>query len=974
MTKDGRGRSGVGPCAAALLLGLLAPGLVRGQDERLITRPGPPPLETFDTDDDGDGIPEGWYNLRDSKVIKGGVNDKGKCLHFEADRPSRGSRASRAFGVDGRKTGAMVVGLWVRVEKTHAGERMGEDPGMMLNLFDEELIPIAQTNFGPWTSDAIGDDEWVHVARRIAVPPRSRDAILSVGLLGATGVMEIDDMSVELIPVDEPPTRDLVLNGGFELGDPEPASWSLEKSRRVHRGANSLSAVELRRFGARAMTALGLPVEGLGTLEVSATVRANGLRGAGGAGLRIFFVDDAGQLLPNLERGVSVLRWGGSFNWRTDRSRVDVPAGAARGVIQLEKEDGGGVVSVDDVRVVAAGRNSTAWRPYHEADDVELWRPYRPAAAIEPKSALDGSSLLDAPAGTHGRVVVKEGHLTFGDGGRARFFGVTLMPKVPFEEPAKADALADRLARSGVNLVRLGDLDAPLGPGWSLFDDARDDTRAFDPVALSRFDHLIAALKSRGIYVAVELMSQRRFRAGDGLKSLGALPPGGGAAAAFDPDVRERALEAARALLGHVNPETGLALRDDPVLAWVTLAGELTLFDRASLTVEGANALRKRAGVLGGRSSSPKFWESLETAQWQAMAAALKKDGLKAPIAGCSHWRREPEFASSLGAPGLSLIDDRLFWNPFMVRPWADSTHRSLLWDPEDNLLLDVDRKRGEADPDYEHRHRPSLPYVAGQFCDLTRSWATPFDGAELLLAALTARLDDWDGLVRRGVAPYPVVWGSGSAGTGGGTDLFVFPEAINSDPQVFALLPHASALMLRGPDPVGRGLRGAKPRGRESAVPGWEPSRGRLVLDTPHTQGVVGWPGAEAADCADLSFDVTTGRDQPFAVVVASALGAAPIARSSRILVTAVGRFQPTGFAWTDTNRVTVADPGRPPLLEEPIRARVVWKHPGRIRAFALDAAGKRLAEVPLAAEGKGVRLDLDGSKGALHWELIAE
>jgi hypothetical protein len=584
--------------------------------------------------------------------------------------------------------------------------------------------------------------------------------------------------------------------------------------------------------------------------------------------------------------------------------------------------------------------------------------------------------MLEAPAGKYGRVIVRDGHLAFEKGGRARFFGVSLLPKVPFDEPAKADALADRLARSGVNLVRLGDLDAPLGPAWSLFDDARDDTKGFDPVAVARLDHLIAALKARGIYVAIELLSQRRFRAGDGLKSLGPLPPGGGAAAAFDADVRARVLEAARALLGHVNPETGLALRDDPALAWVTLAGELSLFDPSSLTVEAANELRRLAQAAGSRSSNPKFWQGLESSQWQAMAEALRKDGLKAPIAGCSHWRREPEFSAGLGAPGLSLIDDRLFWNPFSVRPFADQAHRSLLWDTEDSLVADVDRKRRAADPEYDRKHRPGLAYVAGQFCDITHSWATPFDGGELLLAALTARLDDWDGLVRRGVAAYPAVWGSGASGTGGGTDLFVFPEAINGNPQVFALLPHAAALVLRGPDPIAKGLRAAanRDRGRGSSIPGWEPVRGRLVIDTPHTQGVVGWPGGVAADCADLNVDVVSSADRPFAVVVASALGSAPLARSGRVLVTAVARFQSTGFAWNDSSRFDVADAGRPPLLQEPVRARVVWKHAGRVRAFALDAAGKRVAEAPLTSVQGGVRLDIDGSNGCLHWELVAE
>ena len=72
--------------------------------------------------------------------------------------------------------------------------------------------------------------------------------------------------------------------------------------------------------------------------------------------------------------------------------------------------------------------------------------------------------------------------------------------------------------------MRLGDLDTAYGPDRSLFDDSRADTKEFDQIALARLDHLVAALKKRGIYVALELASKRRFRAEDGV----ALPAGRG--------------------------------------------------------------------------------------------------------------------------------------------------------------------------------------------------------------------------------------------------------------------------------------------------------------------------------------------------------------------------------------------------------------------------------------------------------------
>ena len=153
----------------------------------------------------------------------------------------------------------------------------------------------------------------------------------------------------------------------------------------------------------------------------------------------------------------------------------------------------------------------------------------------------------------------------------------------------------------------------------------------------------------------------------------GRLPPGGGPAATFDPAIVGLARETARALLAHVNPETGLALRDDPVLAWVTLAGEVSLFDliddHHALSPEDAAALKARAQA-SPHGSGRRFWQAIESAHWKELADALRADGLRVPIAGVSHWRREPEFAAAQAAPGLDLIDDRLYWN---APPWIAS-------------------------------------------------------------------------------------------------------------------------------------------------------------------------------------------------------------------------------------------------------------------------------------------------------------
>ena len=69
--------------------------------------------------------------------------------------------------------------------------------------------------------------------------------------------------------------------------------------------------------------------------------------------------------------------------------------------------------------------------------------------------ALDFSHLLDAPAGKHGHVTVKDGHFYFADGTRARFIGFNLPTRSNTPDHETADKLAARFASLGVNVIRL---------------------------------------------------------------------------------------------------------------------------------------------------------------------------------------------------------------------------------------------------------------------------------------------------------------------------------------------------------------------------------------------------------------------------------------------------------------------------------------------------------------------------------------
>lgn len=203
---------------------------------------------------------------------------------------------------------------------------------------------------------------------------------------------------------------------------------------------------------------------------------------------------------------------------------------------------------------------------------------------VEPnQGALDFSHLLDAPAGCHGFVRVKKGHFYFEDGNRARFLGFNIATRSNTPTHEDAEKLAARFASMGVNVIRLHAADAPIGEGagnWSsckeapLLDYDKGTTRVFNPEGLDRFDYLFAKLKEKGIYLHIDLIVARAFLEGDELEYPGSIPLCMKRYPMYNARLIELQKEYARELLCHVNPYTGLALKDDPAVITVQMNNE----------------------------------------------------------------------------------------------------------------------------------------------------------------------------------------------------------------------------------------------------------------------------------------------------------------------------------------------------------------------------------------------------------------
>ncbi len=201
-------------------------------------------------------------------------------------------------------------------------------------------------------------------------------------------------------------------------------------------------------------------------------------------------------------------------------------------------------------------------------------------------NATSVAHLLDAPAGKHGFVRVAGGNFVT-DAGPIRFNGTNITGPANFPEHDVADRLAARLARLGINCVRLHFMDTWYKNFMDerkqgiLADDA-ETQRKLSPEQLDKLDYMIATFKKHGIYVNMNLHVGRTLDERDGLP--GGSPWANKTVGQFMPRMVELQKEYARDLLTHVNRYTGNAYTDEPAVAMIEISNEdqgLVKFGRA---------------------------------------------------------------------------------------------------------------------------------------------------------------------------------------------------------------------------------------------------------------------------------------------------------------------------------------------------------------------------------------------------------
>src|SRR5512133_1038710 len=114
----------------------------------------------------------------------------------------------------------------------------------------------------------------------------------------------------------------------------------------------------------------------------------------------------------------------------------------------------------------------------------------------------------------HVVTIDQAGHFSVA-GKPIRFFGVNIVADGAFPQRAQAFAIAGRLRKMGINLIRFHHMDNPWSQN-SLFEQG-SDTRHLNPVTLDRLEYFLMALKLNGIYADINLHVSRTVNSKDGI-------------------------------------------------------------------------------------------------------------------------------------------------------------------------------------------------------------------------------------------------------------------------------------------------------------------------------------------------------------------------------------------------------------------------------------------------------------------------
>lgn len=395
-----------------------------------------------------------------------------------------------------------------------------------------------------------------------------------------------------------------------------------------------------------------------------------------------------------------------------------------------------------------------------------------------------------------------------------------------------------------------------------------------------------------------------------------------------------------------------------------------------------------------------RFFLWLESGYFSYMREFLHKElGIRCLIlATADHSHRSTGYPLLLATPSFDAVDGHDYWQ----HPWERKVKAPMVDDPDNSTVVELSRT-AEA----------GKPYTVSE---VNEPFPNDYGAEQIPILAAYGDLEDWDAILwytfepKRdpGWKPYigdpfdisldPVKMPELAAGAlmflrGDVSPAHDTVARSYSEDEVFDSyrmweqdrpyftpgfplwipLQHDSRIASLDDGPTVKFAAGAEPDPivSDTAQLAWYGAKrnGRVVVDTPRTQALIGFDATQTKSPANLGADIVN----PFCAVILTALDVQPIAHSARLLLTTGARVANTGMQW-NSNRSGLTQWGGSPTLIEPVTGQIELRGldgATAVLAQPLDGAGQPLGQ-PIPAVQKGGAWQITVGVPATTWYVI--
>jgi protein-L-isoaspartate(D-aspartate) O-methyltransferase len=185
--------------AEALIPTLFVPMTGKAEDVRQV-KPDPANPRvingSFEQEAFKNGGQPGWYYERLIEWKTDYQSPDGRhYVEFKNSEPGLDGHLLQGFALDGRTVSHLHVSGWVKTEKVVPGSLADQSVYIAVTLYDHQRRQLDLLKIGPIN----GTTAWHQESATFAVRPETREAILRIGLFGATGTAAFDKLEMKKV-------------------------------------------------------------------------------------------------------------------------------------------------------------------------------------------------------------------------------------------------------------------------------------------------------------------------------------------------------------------------------------------------------------------------------------------------------------------------------------------------------------------------------------------------------------------------------------------------------------------------------------------------------------------------------------------------------------------------------------------------------------------------------------------------------